>query len=62
MTEWTDRDVELQYTLNQSSDAAVWDGVYVTLDKEPDLTPLGEDDHTDDDVAELFCNLRQRQK
>lgn len=57
--DWTDEghqtllDVVLQYTLT----AAIWDGVYVTMEAEPDIAPLGDEDHTDVDPAELFRRL-----
>lgn len=60
--DWTDAghqsllDVELQYTLT----SAIWDGVYVTMEPEPDMAPLGDEDHTDVDPAELFRSLKRR--
>ena len=60
--DWTDEghksllDEELQYTLT----AAIWDGVYVTMEPERDIAPLGDDDHTDVDPAELFRSLKHR--
>ena len=54
--DWTDEghqsllDEGLQYTLT----AAIWDGVYVTMEPEPDIAPLGDDDHTDQQEARQY--------